>query len=124
MVADRSFISMLAGGKRQSIGGSNAVAQQVQDQTELAAKLWEAILFADRLLDDPSRIVQANALEGVVRLADVYAEVADLASAVTPPFASTGATAVSRRGPRDQPPSGASGARSRGGYRMRREGCR
>jgi hypothetical protein len=34
-------------------------------------RLPTAIAVLDRLLHDPSRIVQANALEGVVRLADV-----------------------------------------------------
>ncbi len=148
MDADRSFISRLAGGKRQSIGESNAVAQEVQDAPDRAAELWKAVLFADplvhmravdalekvsathpavlrghereiledlstselpevrwhvglllprlrldaaqlpiavsvleRLLEDRSRIVQVNALEGIVRLADDYPELADRADA-------------------------------------------
>jgi len=148
MTGDRSFISMLAGGRRQSIGESDAVAQQVRSQPDLAGELWEAIAFPDplvhmravdalekvsasrpevlvgheqeiledltasklaevrwhvglmiprlqldarrvsvavavleRLLTDRSRIVQANALEGIVRLADAHPELAHLADA-------------------------------------------
>lgn len=40
-----------------------------------------AVEVLDRLLDDPSRIVQVNALEGIVRLADDHAELAELAEA-------------------------------------------
>jgi hypothetical protein len=46
-------------------------------------RLPTAIAVLDRLLHDPSRIVQANALEGVVRLADAHDEVAELADAAT-----------------------------------------
>lgn len=148
MAGEHSFISMLAGGKRQSIGQSDAVAHQVRCQPDLAGELWEAIAFPDplvhmravdalekvsasrpevlvgheqevleelassklsedrwhvglmiprlaldaqrmpiavavleRLLTDPSRIVQANALEGIVRLADDHVELAHLADA-------------------------------------------
>ncbi len=144
-----SFISRLAGGKRQSIGEANAVAQQVERHPNRAEELWEAISFPDplvhmravdvlekvsvtrpevlcgherevlehlsasalpevrwhvgllvprlqldarqlttavavlnRLLADPSRIVQANALEGVVRLAETRVELGEWADAI------------------------------------------
>jgi len=46
-----------------------------------ARQLPVAVGVLDRLLGDPSRIVQANALDGVVRLADTNIELADLANA-------------------------------------------
>lgn len=144
----RDFISRLAGGKRQSIGESNAVAQEVRDEPHRAAELWEAVWFPDplvqmravdalekvsaahpdvllgheaevledmpaselpevrwhvglliprleldgrrlrfaaevldRLMGDPSRLVQVNALDGIIRLADQHPKVGDLADA-------------------------------------------
>lgn len=146
MRSEHDFIARLSGGSRQSIGASNAVADDVRRDPELAPSLWDAIGFPDplvqmravdalekassarpavlagheqeilrdlgaselpevrwhvglliprleldaagleaavkvlrRLLNDQSRIVQVNALEGIVRLADRHAELAELA---------------------------------------------
>jgi hypothetical protein len=134
-----SFVERLAGGRRQSIGDADAVAEEVRSAPDRAGELWEAARCPDplvrmravdalekvsathpavlrgheqevlaslsastlaevrwhvglliprlaldtddltravdvleRLLDDHSRIVQVNALDGIVRLADAH----------------------------------------------------
>ena len=47
---ERSFISRLSGGKRQSIGESNAIAQYVMTHPSRTDVLWEAISFPDPLV--------------------------------------------------------------------------
>jgi len=66
--AEGSFTSRLAGGKRQSIGESNAVVQEVQDAPDRAAELWETISFADPL-------VQMRAVDALEKVSVTHPEV-------------------------------------------------